>query len=241
MQPRDGATLEAHRITVRFGGLTALERVDLSLRAGEILGLIGPNGAGKTTLVNVLSGFQVPTDGEVTIDGKSATGTSPRHLSASGVARTFQAGRLFEALTVIENVSVAGVAAGLSVPDAERRAREILEWIGCAAEAETRASDLSYGRERLVGIARALATSPAFLLLDEPAAGLDDRESKELGDFIKRLPEERGCGILLIEHNVDLVLDISARIHVLDGGRTIAVGNASEIVAHPDVRRAYLG
>jgi len=226
---------------VRFGGLTALENVDVDLAAGEILGLIGPNGAGKTTLVNVLSGFQKPTEGEVRVGDLLLSGLPPRRITAAGVARTFQAARLFGDLTVRENVEVASLAAGRSSHAARIQAEELLEWVGCIHCAKERASELPYGRERLVGIARALATSPTFLLLDEPAAGLDEQEGRELAAFIQRVPTDQGCGVLLIEHNVELVLGVCRRVQVLDEGRTIALGAPNQIASDVAVRRAYLG
>ena len=237
----ENTSLVGRDIMVKFGGLTALADVNIDLYLGEVLGLMGPNGAGKTTLVNVLTGFQTPSRGEVWISGQRATRLPPHRVSACGVARTFQAARLFENLTVEENVDVAAVAAGLSSTAARRRSHELLEWVGCMDWAHKYASELPYGRERLVGIARALASAPSFLLLDEPAAGLNPHEADELGSFIRRIPERIKCGVLLIEHNVALVLAVCARIQVLDGGRTIALGTPDEITRHAEVRRAYLG
>jgi branched-chain amino acid transport system ATP-binding protein len=235
------ATLTARRVTVRFGGLDALSDVDVDLHLGEILGLIGPNGAGKTTLVNVLTGFQLPTTGEIRVNGISAAHVPPDRMTRLGVARTFQSARLFEDLTVAENVEVAAVAAGLSSAAARRKAQELLQWAGCEGWAGRQASELPYSAERLVGVARALASAPSFLLLDEPAAGMTRVEANDLGCFIKRIPEATGCGVILIEHNVRLVMEVSTRVQVLDGGRTIALGKPDEIARHPEVRRAYLG
>jgi branched-chain amino acid transport system ATP-binding protein len=233
--------LSAEGITVRFGGVTAVDDVALTLRPREILGLIGPNGAGKTTLVNVLSGFQRPQAGRVTIGGTDCTGLARHRFGREGVARSFQAVRLFRGLSVAENVEVGCVASGLGRAAARKRARELLAWIGLADKAEARASGLSYGDERRVGLLRALALEPRFLLLDEPAAGLNAAEADELRAFIGHIQDRFDCAVLLIEHNVALVMTLCQRIHVLDGGRTIAVGTPAEVRAEPAVRRAYLG
>ena len=235
------APLCGRAITVRFGGIAALTGIDIELRVGDILGLIGPNGAGKTTLVNVLTGFQTPTEGEVWVKGSRTTRLRPHLMSRLGIARTFQSARLFENMTVLENVEVAAVASGLSTSAALRRSREVLDWTGCGAWAQRYASELPYGRERLVGIARALAAAPSFLLLDEPAAGLNRQETEDLGRLIREIPEAAGCGVLLIEHNVPLVMEVCRKIQVLDGGRTLALGNPDEIARNAEVRRAYLG
>jgi branched-chain amino acid transport system ATP-binding protein len=233
--------LTAHSVTVRFGGLVALSDVSLTLRRGDLLGLIGPNGAGKTTLVNVLSGFQRPHAGWVAIRGVDCS-RLPRHgFAKGGVARTFQAVRLFKGLTVSENVEAAQVARGLGRGEARRRARAALAELGLGHKAGAAAARLSYGEERRVGLARALAAEPEFLLLDEPAAGLAPAEADELRHLIGDLRTRYGCGILVIEHNMALVMNLCERIHVLDGGRTIAEGTPAEIRGNGEVRRAYLG
>jgi len=234
-------TLRAADITVRFGGITALSNVDLTLNPGEILGLIGPNGAGKTTLVNVLSGFQRPQAGSIVISGDAATRHTTHHFARAGVARTFQAVRLFRGMTVAENVEVGCVSTGMSRAAARRRALELLDWIGLADHGHRLASTLSYGDERRVGVIRALALRPAFLLLDEPAAGLNAAEAEDLRALIGRIQTSFGCAVLLIEHNVGLVMKLCQRIHVLESGRTIAVGTPEEVRAEARVREAYLG
>jgi branched-chain amino acid transport system ATP-binding protein len=233
--------LRARAVTVRFGGLTALGDVSLALRRGEILGLIGPNGAGKTTLVNVLSGFQRPHAGGVAIGGAEARGLRRHGFAHRGVVRTFQAVRLFRGLSVSENVEVGHVARGLGRGAARRQARAALAELGLADKADAAASGLSYGEERRLGLARALAGGPDFLLLDEPAAGMAPAEAEELGRLIAGIRARHGCGILVIEHNMTLVMNLSDRIHVLDGGRTIAEGTPADIRADAQVRRAYLG
>jgi branched-chain amino acid transport system ATP-binding protein len=201
---------------------------------------MGPNGAGKTTLVNVLTGLQLPTTGEIRVKGVSAARVPPHRMTRLGVARTFQSARLFEDLTVEENVQVAAVAAGLSGAAARTRARSSCGGPGAMVGDAARVR-VALQRRAARGIARALASAPSFLLLDEPAAGMTRPEANDLGRFIKRIPETTGCGVILIEHNVPLVMDVSTRVQVLDGGRTIALGTPDEIARHPEVRRAYLG
>jgi len=233
--------LEVRDVAVRFEGLTAIDGVSFSLSRGDIFGLIGPNGAGKTTLVNVVSGFQTPTRGQVLLDGRDITQWVPQRRGALGLVRTFQAVRLFRYMTVLENIEVAAVGAGLGRRAAERRAHEILEWIGFGERAASRADALPYGDERRVGIARALAMDPRYVLLDEPAAGLGDAECDELMSLIARIPQDFRCGVLVIEHNMRLIMGVCHRIHVIDSGKTIAEGSPSAIRSDPAVIRAYLG
>jgi branched-chain amino acid transport system ATP-binding protein len=241
MNAQDRTTLTAREVTVEFDGLTALADVDLSLEQGEILGLIGPNGAGKTTMVNVLSGFQRPTNGEVAVAGEAMTGARPDRVARKGVARTFQSVRVFPALTVRENVEAAAVASGSNRRDARGACDDLLERMGLADQATKSADALPHGDERRLGIARALATRPRFLLLDEPAAGLNEAESDELVMRIRAIRDDFGCGVLLIEHDVRLMMDVSERIQVLDYGKTIAVGTPQEVRHDPRVIAAYLG
>ena len=235
------ATLVANDIVVVFDGLTAIDGVSLAVKTGEILGLIGPNGAGKTTFVNVLTGFQRPSRGSVKLSGADITNQPAHRVARAGLARTFQAVRLFRDLTVAENLESAAVGVGCSRARARVRAKTILEWVQFSHKAEHRADSLPYGEERRVGIARALATAPKFVLLDEPAAGLANAECDELMALIRRMPADHGCGVLLIEHNMRVVMGACDRIHVIDGGRTIAEGTPETIQKHPDVLRAYLG
>jgi branched-chain amino acid transport system ATP-binding protein len=236
-----GDQLDARGVSVRFEGILALDDVDLALRPREILGLIGPNGAGKTTLINVITGFQAPDQGRVNLDGEDITGLPPFRIGRRRLARTFQAVRLFRDLTVLENAEFAGVGMGLSRASARERAWETLELLGLADMAMQRASDLPYGDERRVGIARALAARPKYLLLDEPAAGMSETEAANLSGTVRTIVQKFSCGILVIEHNMTLIMELCDRIQVLEHGRTIAVGPPSDIARDRAVRRAYLG
>jgi branched-chain amino acid transport system ATP-binding protein len=237
----NAAELAADNLEVQFGGLTAISSVSLTLQRHEVLGLIGPNGAGKTTLVNCLTGFQMPTTGRVLLAHVDVTGWQPERLRQVGVARTFQAGRLFRDMTVLDNVEVAAVGMGLSRRQAAAAALEMLAWLGIADKADGSAGSLPYTDERRVGIARALMMSPAFVLLDEPAAGMSDTECDELMRLVAEIPNTFTCGVLLIEHNMRVIMGVSQRIHVLDGGRTIAEGTPKEIQRNEAVIAAYLG
>ena len=233
--------LEAHDVSVNFEGLAAVDEVTVSMGRHEIFGLIGPNGAGKTTLVNVLTGFQKPTHGRVVLAGVDVTGMPPHRIGRRGLARTFQAVRLYPDMPVIENLEAAAVGTGLGRREATRRARAILEWMNFADKAYDHADTLPYGDERRVGIGRALAMAPHFVLLDEPAAGMSDSECDDLMALISRIPQDFGCGVLLIEHNMRVIMGVCDRIHVIDSGRTIGEGTPQEIQANPAVIRAYLG
>jgi branched-chain amino acid transport system ATP-binding protein len=234
-------SLSTRALSVRFGGITALQDVDFCLVPGEIVGLIGPNGAGKTTLVNCLTGYQEPAAGQIHVNGVCASGWMPPDFCVSGVTRTFQGGRLFADLTVSENIEVPIVVRGFSRRRAKKAVMELLGRLQLADIAGKMASTLPYTDERRVGIARALATQPLFLLLDEPAAGMSDQECEELMNVVRVLPIEFGCGVLLIEHNMTVVTSLSDRIHVLDGGRTLAEGTSREIRQNAVVIDAYLG
>jgi branched-chain amino acid transport system ATP-binding protein len=233
--------LRADHVTVDFQGLRAVDAVSLTLARQEILGLIGPNGAGKTTLVNVLSGFQRPSAGQVQLAGRELTRLPPWRCARQGLARTFQSVLLFPQLSVAENVESGALAAGCDRRSARARALEVLDWLGLSALAERPADTLSFGAERRIGIGRAIATRPQFLLMDEPAAGLNDAECEELAALIRRIRAEIGCGILLIEHRMSLVFGVCDRIQVLDQGRSIGAGSPDAILKDPAVRRAYLG
>ncbi len=233
--------LVANKVSVAFAGLKALSDVDLTITPGTITGLIGPNGAGKTTLVNVLTGFQAATGGTVSLNGASLAGLKPHQLRRRGIARTFQGGRLFRDLAVIDNLEVTGVGLGQTRRAAEADAHAMLDWIGISHLAGRSADTLPYTDERRVAIGRALMGKPSFLLLDEPAAGMSTAEAADLSALIRRIAVEMGCGVLLIEHNVGLVLGLCDHIMVLDSGAVIETGPPAAIRASEKVRHAYMG
>jgi len=234
-------SLVAEGASVRFGGLAAIDAVSFTLDPGAIVGLIGPNGAGKTTLVNVLSGFQRPSAGEVRLDDHRFAGAAPDVFARAGVARTFQAVRLFKRLTVSENLEVSLVANGLSRRRARERAKELLAEFLPGDRGRMPAAALTYGEERKVGIARALAVGPRYLLLDEPAAGMAAAEVEDLRTAVVRVRSAYGCGVLVVEPNMALTFALCDRVHVLGSGRTLAVGSPEAIKANTVVREAYLG
>lgn len=247
--------LEIKDINVKFGGVTALNSVNLHVNEGEIAALIGPNGAGKTTVFNIVTGYYTPTSGEVVLDGESISGLRPYKIARKGLGRTFQNIRLFGDMTAAENVATAAdslnksglVGALFGAPrsrrdekDSMEKAHELLRFIGLDHRAEQMAKNLPYGDQRRLEIARALALNPKVLLLDEPAAGFNPQEKVELGELIRKI-RDRGFAVLLIEHDMSLVMKISDRISVLDFGQKIAEGAPSEIQNSQRVIDAYLG
>ncbi len=228
---------------MRFSGLQALRSVDLDLTQGEIVGLVGPNGSGKTTLLNVLSGVLIPTGGHIRLDERDITHLPAHKMAALGIARTFQNIRLFSHLSVLENVEVGAALRPDRLGGAalRRAARDVLRETGLLNIADRRASTLAYGLRRRLEIARALATQPLFLLLDEPAAGANEAESDELRGLIAELRPTHGLGILVVEHDLRLIMRLADRIVVLNEGQRIAAGTAAQITDDPAVREAYLG
>jgi branched-chain amino acid transport system ATP-binding protein len=233
--------LVADGIVMNFAGLRALDQVSLSLGRHEIVGLIGPNGSGKTTLVNVLAGALKPNAGSVRIDGVHVTGAPPRRVARAGLVRTFQTVRLFGTMTVLENVQLGALGAGLRRTKAAAIARELITLFEIEELSDVLTDSLSYGQKRIVEILRSLATGCQYLLLDEPAAGLNEEESDHLLSQLKTIPERFGCGLLIIDHDMNLIMRLCHRLHVLNQGRTIAEGTADEIRANPVVVEAYLG
>jgi branched-chain amino acid transport system ATP-binding protein len=248
------SVLRLEHVTRRFGGLMAVDDVSLEIPASGITAIIGPNGAGKTTLFNLISGFDAPTAGQVFFAGGDITAKQPEQIARRGLVRTFQLVQLFDALTVLENVKVGrhmqtrgGLLSALLPYLAARReqkvesdARALLHRTGLSNDAETFAAALPYGRKRLLEIARALAAAPVFLLLDEPAAGLNRDETKRLADLLKSIAISE-TAVLLIEHDMSLVMNVARRVVVLDFGRIIADGTPEEVRRNPDVIAAYLG
>lgn len=237
MSESGNTRLIAEGIGVRFGGLVALSNVDLEIGPGEIVGLIGANGAGKSTLINVMSGFQAAAEGHVRCGGQSFDRMPPQQIARAGVVRTFQAVRLFAGMSVVENVAAAAAVVGGRAPPAG----DLLDTLGLSDHRDTPAGSLSYANQRRLAIARALALSPRFLLLDEPAAGMTPEEVEDIDRTLVAIRDRTGLGLLLVEHNMALVMSICERLVVLDTGQVIARGTPQAVQNDPEVRRAYLG
>jgi branched-chain amino acid transport system ATP-binding protein len=234
-------TLTTDGVCVYFEGVKAVDDITLSVQRNRIHGLIGPNGAGKSTLFNAVSGFVPLTAGRVALGDTDISGWSPTRISQHGVVRTFQDTRIFKALTVLENVELGAMDAGLHGNTGRVASMEVLELLRISHLAGEIAGNVALGDGRRVGIARAVATQPDFLMMDEPAAGLDEKETSELADSIKEIRDERECGVLLVEHDMSVIFKICEEIHVMDSGRTIAVGTPDEIRNNAAVIEAYFG
>lgn len=248
--------LEVRELSMRFGGLLAVDQVALDVNKDEIVSIIGPNGAGKTTVFNCLSGFYQPTGGKISFQNQEIQGKPDHKISLLGMVRTFQHVRLFNSMTVIENLLVAqhrhvntNILSGLlNTPSFKRREQEAMDraahWlrkVNLIGEANREAGNLSYGQQRRLEIARCMVTEPSLLMLDEPAAGLNPRETKDLDELIVGLKANEGVSVLLIEHDMNLVMGISDRIVVINQGRPLATGTPDEIRHNDDVIKAYLG
>jgi branched-chain amino acid transport system ATP-binding protein len=231
----------ARDVNVQFEGLKALSNVTLTVKRRRITGLIGPNGAGKTTLINVMTGFQRVGAGAVELEGEAVERIAAHKLRRKGVARTFQSGRLFRELAVVDNLEVTGVGLGLNRREAIAEAERVMKWLGLSHLAGAIAGALPYTDERRVAIGRAIMCNPRYLLLDEPAAGMSEHESHDLAAIIKRIATELGVGVLLIEHNIGLVLKLCERIFVLDSGEIIEDGPPDQVRNSDAVRHAYMG
>ena len=236
-----GGALRATAVSRSFAGVEALRDVTVELHRHEVVGLIGPNGAGKSTLVNLLSGFDAPSSGTIELDGRDVTRWPAHRRGRTGLARTFQQSRSFRSLSVRENVEIAAIGVGASPKEARRRASTLLDLLGLEGRTDAPASSLAHGDERRLGVARALATEPHYVLMDEPAAGLPEAEVPDFAAVVRAVRDSHGAGVLLIDHNMALIMDVCDRIQVLDQGRMLASGTPAEIRGNLDVAAAYLG
>lgn len=234
-------TLCASGIVKSFGAISVLEGVTIEIPRGTAVGLLGPNGAGKTTLVNIMTGYEPANQGTVTLDGTVLDGQTPQRRAAAGLARTFQSGRLFNNLTVAENAALGAIGVGAKGVEVRRRTVHFLDMLGLVDVMDVPAGGMSHGNARLVGLARALTSMPRYLVMDEPAAGLNDHEVPALLAALDRVRTEAGCGMLLIEHNVGLVADACSTVFVLASGELIFSGLPQDALKDELVLSAYLG
>lgn len=233
--------IEVDEVSVSFGGVTALVDVSLQLMCHKVTGLIGPNGAGKSTLVNVLSGFQAASGGRVNFESEQLDTSSPQKVRAMGLSRTFQSCRLFANLTVRENIAVVGIGLGYSNARAFAVADEVINRFGLERCAEDDAGTVPYTDERRVDLARAMVGNPRYVLMDEPAAGMSDAECEEFVDILKQIPDTYDCGVMLIEHNMEIISRVCSDVYVLSEGKIIAHDAPAGIMRNSEVTRAYLG
>ena len=234
-------SFQANEISKSFGALQVLDSVSLRINPGEVLGLLGPNGAGKSTLINILAGYEKQDAGTVVLNGKSLDGLKPDSRARSGISRTFQSGRLFGNLTVAENVALGAIGISKSARISGERATTILNILGIEKLSSFPAGSISHGNARLVGLARAVAAHPKYLIMDEPAAGLNEDEAPRLLNALNIVRENIGCGMLLVEHNVKLVTQACTRVIVLATGNLIYDGNPQDALNNQEVKSAYLG
>lgn len=234
-------SLRATGVSRSFQGVHAVRGVTLELDRDEVVGLIGPNGAGKTTLINLITGFDLPSSGEIELAGERVTRWPATRRAHAGLARTFQQGHLFMSLSVAENVELAALGVGTKAAEARRVRRELLEALELTHRADVLCRSLAHGEEQKVGVARALASRPRYVLLDEPAAGLSDTDIESFAALVRRVRDKYDAGVLLVDHNMALIMEVCDRIEVLDQGRTLASGTPEEIRRNIDVAAAYLG
>lgn len=248
-------TLHIQEVTVKFGGLTAVNQVEFELERGSLMGLIGPNGSGKTTLLNTISGLYKPVSGSILFEGKKIEDMHPHKIASLGIARTFQNNQIFKSMTVLENVMVGqhhrmntnlaysifgGGGAAKEEAEARKYSQEVLEIVGLGNESSEMAENLPYGKQKLLEIARALASRPQLLLLDEPAAGMNPQEKVELGAIIRKT-NQLGISILMVEHDMKMIMGLCSKIVVLNFGKKISEGSANKVAKDPEVISAYLG